>query len=64
MSKDLDKKYLYRRAYAIYFTFVLLILVVLYTTFKLQLEGRTNLFENGDKKLPVQVVLDGVRKID
>lgn len=56
MSKNIDKKYLYRRAYTIYFTFVLLILVVLYTTFKLQIEGRTNLFENGDKKLPVQVV--------
>ena len=56
MSKNIDKKYLYRRAYTIYFTFVLLILVVLYTTLKLQLEGRSNLFDNVDKKLPVKVV--------
>ena len=56
MSKDLDKKYLYRRAYAIYFTFVLLILVVLYTTVKLQWEGRSSLFNDVDKKLPVQIV--------
>lgn len=56
MSKDTDKKYLYRRAYAIYFTFVLLILVVLYTTLKLQWEGRSSLFNDVDKKLPVQIV--------
>ena len=56
MSKDTDKKYLYRRAYAIYFTFVLLILLVLYTTLKLQWEGRSSLFNDVDKKLPVQIV--------
>lgn len=55
MSKDLGKKYLYQRAYAIYFTFVLLILVVLYSTLKLQLEGRSSLFANVDEKLPVKI---------
>ena len=56
MSKDLDKKFLKHRAYTIYFTFVFLILVVLYTTISLQLEGRESLFGSVDKKLPVQTV--------
>ncbi|MFM6934509.1 MAG: penicillin-binding protein [Flavobacteriales bacterium] len=56
MSKDLDKKYLYRRAFTIYFTFVLLILVVLYSTLKLQIEGRKTLFDDVDEKLPVRTV--------
>ena len=56
MSKDLDKKYLKRRAFTIYFTFVLLIITVLYSTAKLQIEGRSSLFNDVDKKLPVQIV--------
>jgi len=56
MSKDQDKKYLKRRAFTIYFTFVLLILTVLYSTAKLQVEGRSSLFNDVDKKLPVQIV--------
>ena len=56
MSKDLDKKFLKRRAFTIYFTFVLLILVVLYSTAKLQIEGRSSLFNDVDKKLPVKIV--------
>ena len=56
MSKDLDKKFLKRRAFTVYFTFVALILVVLYSTAKLQIEGRSSLFNDVDKKLPVQIV--------
>jgi len=56
MSKDLDKKFLKRRAFTVYFTFVALILVVLYSTAKLQIEGRSSLFNDVDKKLPVRIV--------
>ena len=55
MSKD-SKNFLYYRAYLIYFGFVLIMLVVLYKTISLQFEGKKNIFDSTDEKLPVQTV--------
>jgi len=54
MSKD--KNFLYYRAYAIYFGFVLIMLGVLYQTASLQLEGRKSVFEGSDEVIPVRIV--------
>ena len=43
MSKD--RKYLYYRAYLIYFGFVIIMIAVLYSTFDLQLNGPGVAFE-------------------
>jgi cell division protein FtsI (penicillin-binding protein 3) len=55
MSKD-TKNFLYYRAYLIYFGFVIIMLVVLYKTVSLQLEGRKNIFTSSDEKIPVRTV--------
>ena len=55
MSKD-TKNFLYFRAYAIYFGFVFIMLLVIYKTFALQFEGRKNIFDSVDEKLPVRTV--------
>ncbi len=55
MSKD-TKNFLYYRAYLVYFAFVGLMLLVLYKTVSLQFEGRKNIFDSEDEKLPVRTV--------
>lgn len=55
MSKD-SKNFLYYRAYMVYFAFVGLMLLVLYKTVSLQFEGRKNIFDSNDEKLPVRTV--------
>lgn len=54
MSKD--KNFLYYRAYTIYFGFVGLMLLVLYKTVNLQLEGKNNVFSSSDEKIPYRTV--------
>ena len=44
-----------RRAYSVYIVFVLVIIVVLYKTVSLQMEGRTNMFADVDEKIPVRI---------
>ena len=51
-----DKNFLYYRAYAVYFGFVLIMLLVLYKTATLQWKGRTSLFEESDDLIPVRIV--------
>jgi cell division protein FtsI (penicillin-binding protein 3) len=53
MSKD--RKYLYYRAYLIYFGFVFLMVVVLYSTINLQLNGPGVAFETKEGELPTRV---------
>lgn len=53
MSKD--RKYLYYRAYLIYFGFVFLMVAVLYSTIKLQLNGPGVAFETKEGELPTRV---------
>jgi cell division protein FtsI (penicillin-binding protein 3) len=55
MSKE-TKNFLYYRAYIVYFAFVCLMLLVLYKTVSLQFEGRKNIFDSEDEKLPVRTV--------
>ena len=54
MSKE--KNFLYYRAYAIYFGFVIIMITVLYNTISLQLEGRSTFFDSSDLKIPVRTV--------
>ena len=54
-----EKKDIYWRAYLIYFGFVVVMLVVLFKTFSLQFEGRTNVFTTNDgvsEKMPTRSV--------
>lgn len=51
-----DKNFLYYRAYAVYFGFVLIMLLVLYKTATIQWKGRTSLFEESDDLIPVRIV--------
>ena len=53
MSKD--RKYLYYRAYLIYFGFVIIMIAVLYSTFDLQLNGPGVAFETKEGELPTRV---------
>lgn len=57
-----DKNFLYYRAYAIYFGFVVLMLVVLYKTISLQMEGKSNVFSSSDDKIPYRTVERPARK--
>lgn len=50
------KKDIFWRAYLIYFGFVLALIVVLYKTFMIQIEGRTNVFEETEVKIPTRLV--------
>lgn len=54
MSKEKD--FLYYRAYTIYLGFVIVMITVLYHTISLQLEGRKNVFDSADQKIPVRTV--------
>ena len=54
MSKD--KNFLYYRAYAIYFGFVIIMMIVLYHTISLQLDGNSTFFDSADLKIPVRTV--------
>lgn len=54
MSKD--RNYLYYRAYLVYFGFVALMLVVLYTTIKLQINGPGGAMQMDEGELPTRVV--------
>ncbi|MFM8244134.1 MAG: hypothetical protein ACKN86_15125, partial [Crocinitomicaceae bacterium] len=57
-----DKNFLYYRAYTIYFGFVVLMLIVLYKTVSLQMEGRSNVFSSSDDKIPYRTVERLARK--
>lgn len=50
-----DRKYLYYRAYLIYFGFVFIMAVVLYTTLDLQLNGPGAAFQTKEGELPTRV---------
>lgn len=54
MSKE--KNFLYFRAYTIYLGFIIIMIIVLYHTISLQIEGRSNVFDSADKKIPVRTV--------
>ena len=54
MSKE--KNFLYFRAYTIYIGFIIIMIIVLYHTISLQIEGRSNVFDSADKKIPVRTV--------
>lgn len=54
MSKEKD--FLYYRAYTIYLGFLIVMITVLYHTISLQLEGRKNVFDSADQKIPVRTV--------
>jgi cell division protein FtsI/penicillin-binding protein 2 len=54
MSKD--KNFLFYRAYAIYFGFVIIMITVLYHTISLQLDGNSTFFDSADLKIPVRTV--------
>ncbi len=60
MSKD--KNFLYYRAYAIYFGFVGLMMIVLFKTVELQVEGKSNVFSSSDDKIPYRTVARIPRK--
>lgn len=51
-----EKNFLYYRAYTIYFGFVIVMMIALYHTVSLQLEGRKNIFDSADYKIPVRKV--------
>ena len=50
------KNFIYYRAYAIYFGFVIILLIAFYHTVSLQLEGRSSVLDSADKKIPVRTV--------
>ncbi|MFM7006349.1 MAG: penicillin-binding protein [Flavobacteriales bacterium] len=50
-----DRKYLYYRAYLIYFGFVFVLAAVLYTTLDLQLNGPGAVFQTKEGELPTRV---------
>ena len=50
------KNFIYYRAYAIYFGFVIIMLMAFYHTISLQLEGRSFVLDSADKKIPVRTV--------
>lgn len=56
MSNKNKDKILMRRAYGVYIAFVLIMLLVIYKTVSLQVEGRTNVFADVDEKIPVRIV--------
>jgi len=62
MSKD--KNFLYLRAYAIYFGFLVLMIIVLYKTMALQLDGNSKVFSDSDKRIPYRTVDRPARKGD
>jgi cell division protein FtsI (penicillin-binding protein 3) len=51
-----EKKHIYLRAYVVYFGFVVLMLLVLFKTVSIQLEGRSNVFASTEEKMPVRTV--------
>jgi cell division protein FtsI (penicillin-binding protein 3) len=51
-----EKRHIYLRAYVIYFGFVVLMLLVLFKTVSIQLEGRSNVFASSEEKMPVRTV--------
>ncbi|MBI1836110.1 MAG: transpeptidase family protein [Flavobacteriia bacterium] len=51
-----EKKSIFWRAYLIYFGFVAIMLVVLFKTFSIQMEGRTNMLSNSEEKLPTRII--------
>ncbi len=50
------KKDIFWRAYLVYFSFVIIMVVVLYKTFAIQAEGRTNVLANSESKIPTRLV--------
>ena len=52
MSKD--KQSMVKRAYLIYFGFVLIMCVIIYKTFAIQFEGKKNMFDGVDTAIPVR----------
>ena len=56
-----DRKYLYYRAYLIYFGFVFVMLGVLYSTLDLQLNGPGSAMETQEGDLPTRVA-DRIRE--
>lgn len=59
-----DKNFLYYRAYAIYFGFVSLMLIVFYKTLAIQLEGNSKVFSGADERIPYRTVERPARKGD
>jgi len=51
-----DRKYLFYRAYLVYFGFVFIMAVVIYTTIDLQLNGPEAVFQTKEGELPTRVV--------
>lgn len=51
-----ENKHIYLRAYVVYFGFVVLMLLVLFKTVSIQLEGRSNVFASSEAKMPVRTV--------
>ncbi len=51
-----EKKHIYLRAYVVYFGFVVIMLLVLFKTVSIQLEGRSNVFASTEEKMPVRTV--------
>ena len=54
MSKNKD--FLFYRAYIIYFSFVLLMILVLWMTLSIQLSDRNSLFGAGDDRIPKKTI--------
>ena len=51
-----ENKDIYWRAYLIYIGFVIIMLVVLFKTVSIQLEGRSNVFASSEERMPVRKV--------
>jgi len=51
-----EKKDIYWRAYLIYFGFVLVMLVVLFKTVSIQMEGKTSFLSVSENKMPVKTI--------
>ena len=54
--KTKDKNFLFYRAYIIYFSFVVLMGLVIYMTVSIQLEDHANILDSSDKKIPKREV--------
>ena len=51
-----DKKQIALRVHLVYYGFVFIMLVVLYTTFSIQMEGRSNMLSSKEEKIPKRII--------
>ncbi|MFN5909717.1 MAG: hypothetical protein ACK45H_00135, partial [Bacteroidota bacterium] len=57
-----ENKDIYWRAYLVYIGFVGLMLLVLFKTVSIQLEGRSNVFASSEERMPVRTVNKAPRR--